>query len=75
MANLEQQMKSPYTVEDVQPQMPSEPIQETPEPTPEVSNNISEYTTAAPLQESDATNIHTEAEAPQETTRKKKRLF
>jgi hypothetical protein len=75
MANLEQQMKSPYAIEDAQNQMPSEPAQETPEPVQEVSNNINEYTSAAPLQESDSTNTQTEAEAPQETTRKKKRLF
>jgi len=73
MANLEQQMKSPYTVEDVQNQVPSEPVQETPEPAQEVSNSVSEYTSAGALQESDGTSIQSEAEAPQETSRKKKR--
>jgi hypothetical protein len=73
MANLDQQMKSSNSVEDVQSQMPSEPVQETPEPVQEVSNSVSEYTSAGALQESDGTSIQSEAEAPQETTRKKKR--
>jgi hypothetical protein len=67
-------MKSSYTVEDVQSQMPSEPAQE-------VSDNVSEdvsvgalqENTGELLQESDRTSMQSEAEAPQETTKKKKR--
>ena len=74
MANLEQQMKSSNTVEDVQNQMPPEPAQE-------VSDNVSEDVGALQenavelLQESDRTQVQNEVEAPQETKKKKRSLF
>lgn len=73
IANLEQQMKPSFTVEDAQSQTPSEPVQEIPEPEQEVSDNVSADVSAGALQESDRTSMQSEVEATPETTRKKKR--
>jgi len=74
MANLEQQMKSSYIVEDAQSQMPSEPAQE-------VSDKVNEDVGALQenagelMQESDRTQMQNEVGAPQETKKKKRGLF
>lgn len=81
IANLDEQMKPSFKAEDIQSQKLSEPAQETPEPAQKVSDDVNKDVSVEELQErarellqeSDHTAAQSEVEAPQETSKKKKR--
>ena len=81
IAYLDEQMKPSFKAEDIQSQKLSEPAQESPEPAQKIPDDVNKDPSVEELQErarellqeSDHTAAQSEVEAPQETSKKKKR--